>query len=100
MLDLVNLDRDTLRAYVKAHGAVSVTFRKASGEVTTRLATLELPADVKPFAGRPTKENVFSFLDVTKGDWSRLLLENIIECRALNDAEKTEFNEYLESIAR
>lgn len=85
--DMSNEDRrNVIVEALKANKFVAITYAKASGEITTRVATIiERPDDQAPKGVRATNPDNFRYFecgaenrfdDTAKGDWKSFKLAN------------------------
>lgn len=85
------MDRETLMEMLANNDFVAITFKKVSGEVTTRTATLrKRPTEDSPKGVRETNPENFRFYEWGRanrfdaqapGDWSSCKLANILEAK-------------------
>lgn len=72
------MDKTSILAICNAHEFVNVTFKKASGEITTRRTSFKaVPGELEGKGMRSFKDDQVNLFDAGKMDWITIKVANV-----------------------
>ena len=72
------MDKTSILAICNAHEFVNVTFKKASGEITTRRTSFKaVPGELEGKGMRSFKDDQVNLFDMDKNDWITVKVANV-----------------------